>query len=207
MTTKCCGRASISPKAIKKLMLGMKKEMYKALMVIVAGVVVAINGYSQVRPVESDAASSRKPAAPSSFAAKYEGGMFGFNEREVGTLKFDEENKRLVFFGKDQKEKFSFAYDAMQVIYPQSKSVTSTTGNVVRNIPLPGAILGGFIKEKRQYLVLHFDDPDFEIKGVVNFKLDNRELLDSVIQTLGEKAKLKQRGDAYYRPRSSRTEI
>jgi len=36
---------------------------------------------------------------------------------------------------------------------------------------------------------------------LVNFKVDNKELLDSVIQTLGQKAQMQQRGDAYYRPR------
>lgn len=158
---------------------------------------------AQVRPVEKETApvETRKSDAPPSFSAKYEGGMFGFNDKEQGTVKFDDANQRIVFYGKDQKEKFSIPYNAMLVIYPQSKSVTSNTGNVVRNIPLPGAVLGGFIKEKRRYLVLHFDDIDVDAKGVVNFKLDSKELLDSVIQALGEKAELKQRGDAYYRPR------
>ena len=53
-------------------------------------------------------------------------------KKEDGTLKFDDENERLVFFGKDQKEKFQIPYKSVLVIYPQSKSVTSTTGNVVR---------------------------------------------------------------------------
>jgi hypothetical protein len=79
--------------------------------------------------------------------------------------------------------------------------VTSTTGTVVSHIPLPGAGLGSYIKEKRQYLVVQFKDPDADVEGLVNFKVDNKELLDSVIQTLGQKAQMQQRGDAYYRPR------
>ncbi len=122
-------------------------------------------------------------------------------------LKFDDDNQRLVFFGKDQKEKFSIPYKSVQVIYPQSRSVTSTTGQVVRNIPLPGAFLDTLIKEKRRYLVLHFDDPDVEARGLVNFKLDNKELLDSVLQSLAGKANLTQRGDAYYRPKKIKNEI
>ena len=134
--------------------------------------------------------------------------MFGFNKKEEGTLKFDDENERLVFYGEDQKEKFHIPYKSVLVIYPQSKSVTSTTGNVVRHIPLPGAGLAGLIKEKRRYLVLHFDDPDVEAaKGVLNFKLEDKVLLDSVIQSLAGKAKLTQRGDAYYRPRQIKNEI
>jgi hypothetical protein len=148
------------------------------------------------------------PAAPASFEAKYEGGMFGFSKKEEGTLRFDDANERLVFFDKQQKERFHIPYKSVMVIYPQSRSVTSTAGHVVRNIPLPGAILGGLIKEKRRYLILHFDDPDVEAaRGLVNFKLDNKALLDSVIQSLAGKASLTQRGDAYYRPKKIKNEI
>jgi len=164
--------------------------------------VAAISISAQPRPIQtSPSPVKRAPAAPPSFEAKYEGGMFGYSSKETGTLKFDDDNSRLVFYGADKKEKFSIPYDAFVVIYPQSKSVTSTTGNVVKYIPLPGAGLGGFIKEKRQYLVAQFKDPDADVEGLVNFKLDKKELLDSAIQTLGEKANMQQRGDAYYRPK------
>jgi len=134
--------------------------------------------------------------------------MFGFNEREVGTLKFDDDNQRLVFFGKDLKEKFHIPYKSVLVIYPQSKSVTSTAGSVISHIPLPGAGLAGLMREKRRYLVMHFDDPDVEAaRGLVNFKLEDKALLDSVIQSLAGKAKLTQRGDAYYRPKKIKNEI
>lgn len=158
---------------------------------------------AQPRPIDKPLSTPAKAQAPQSFEAKYEGGMFGFSDREVGTLKFDDENVRLVFYGADKKEKFSIPYDSLVVIYPQSKSVTSTTGTVVSHIPLPGAGLAGFIKEKRQYLVAQFKDPDADVEGLVNFKLDNKDLLDSVIQTLGQKAQMQQRGDAYYRPKKT----
>jgi hypothetical protein len=160
--------------------------------------------FSQPRPADKAPSSIKKAPAPSSFSAKYEGGMFGFGKKETGTLKFDDANSRFVFFGEDNKELFGIPYSAFLVIYPQSKTVTSTTGNVVRNIPLPGAILGGFIKEKRSYLIIQFDDPDVDAKGTINFKLDNKELLDSVLDTLASKAGLQQRGDAYYKPRSDK---
>lgn len=170
---------------------------------------LAAISFGQPRPVEkpSQPIVQKAPVAPETFIAKYEGGLFGYNQKQEGRLKFDDDNERLVFFGKDQKELFSIPYHSLLVIYPQSRSVTSNTGNVVRHIPLPGAFLGGLIKEKRRYLILHFDDPDVDAKGVVNFKLSNKELLDSVIQTLGDKAKLTQRGDAYYRKRAPKTEI
>ena len=113
-------------------------------------------------------------------------------------------NERLVFYGEDGKEKFSIPFSAMLVVYPQSKSVTSTTGNVVSHIPLPGAGLAGFIKEKRRYLIMQIEDPDADVKGVVNFKLESKDLLDSMLAAIAQKARLEQRGDAYYRPRSSK---
>jgi hypothetical protein len=154
----------------------------------------------QMRPVEP-APAAVKPA-PQSIEAKYEGGIFGFSKKQEGTLRFDDINERLVFFAKDGKEQFSLPYLAMQVIYPQSRSVTSTTGNVVRHIPLPGSFLGGFIKEKRRYLIIHFEDPDVRASGVASFKLDSKDLLDSVLQSLAGKAELTQRGEAFYRPKN-----
>ena len=184
--------------------------MNRILLLITALLLSAAAVSAQPRPAE---ASSKSPAvaanpAPPSVQAKYEGGMFGYTQKEAGTLKFDDANERLVFLGKDQKEKFHIPYDAILVIYPQSKSVTSTTGNVVRHIPLPGAGLAGLLKEKRRYLILHFEDPDVEAaKGLLSFKLEDKALLDSVIQSLAGEAKLTQRGDAYYRPRKIKNEI
>ncbi len=179
---------------------------YKLLILVIF--LFSAGAWAQPRPVEKPVPPApQRAAAPESFTAKYEGGLFGFNDKEEGRLKFDDANERLIFFGKDQKEMFSIPYDSMLVIYPQSKSVTTTAGNVVSHIPLPGAGLAGLIKEKRRYLVVHFDDPDVDAKGVVNFKLATKELLDSVIQSLGDKAKLTQRGDAFYRKRVVKTEI
>ena len=182
--------------------------MKRIYFLIVAVCAFAGAAFAQPRPVEPSLTLPSKPRslstapAAASFAAKYEGGMFGFSKKEEGTLKFDDDNQRLIFIGKDQKEKFHIPYDAVLVIYPQSKSVTSTAGQIVKNVPLPGAMLGGLIKEKRSYMILHFEDPDIEAaRGIVNFKLATKELLDSVIQSLAGKADLAQRGDAFYRPK------
>lgn len=178
--------------------------MKKILFLFVLSLFICAASVSaQPRPVDKTSApqsSTPKTPAPASFPANYEGGMFGYSEKEKGTLRFDDGNERIVFFGKDKKEKFSIPYKAMLVVYPQSNSVQSTTGKVVGVVPYAG-ILGQFIREKRRYLVVNFDDPDVKAQGIVNFKLANKELLDSVIYTLGEKAKLTQRGDAYYRPK------
>ena len=157
---------------------------------------------AQPRPVEKPTPTPGvvKPA-PAAFTAKYEGGMFGYSKREEGTLKFDDDNERFVFFGKDQKEKFSIPYKSMLIVTPQSQRVQSTAGKVVSVIPY-ASLLGGFIKERRRYLVIHFDDPDVEAKGLTNFRIDDPALLDSVIAALGTKAELKARGDGYIRPKA-----
>ncbi len=72
-------------------------------------------------------------------------------------------------------------------------------GKLYRRIPLPGAGLAGLIRSKKSYLVVHFSDPEVDVKGVVSFKLENKDLLGRVINTLGEKAKLTPRGGAFYR--------
>ena len=177
---------------------------------LISFIVFALSAIAFAQPRPADRASTPSAAAkpaPVSFEAKYEGGLFGFTTREMGTLKFDDANQRIVFFDKNQKEMFGIPYSSLIVVSPQSNSVTSTTGNVIRNIPLPGAALGGLIREKKRYLMLQFSDPDADARGIVSFKLDNKELLQSVIQTLGEKAKMTQRGDAYYRPRVIKTDI
>ena len=63
-----------------------------------------------------------------------------------------------------------------------------------------------FIKEKRRYLIIQYSDADADVRGVTSFKLENKELLDSVIKTLGEKAELRKRGDSYIRSRQMPTD-
>lgn len=182
----------------------MKKMLLVFALSLFAGVSFAA---AQPRIVE------KKPETPQpatlaqvAFKARYEGGMFGFSEKETGTLKFDGNNLRLVFFGKDNQELFGIPYNAIQVIYPQSKSVQSTGGKVMQQLPLPGAgIAGVFMKNKTRYMIVNFDDPEVSAKGTVNFKFDSQEMLNSAIQTLGNKAEMQQRGDAFYRPKKTPT--
>ncbi len=187
----------------------MKKILFSIAFAVLC---FSVNALAQARPAEKSQETKTMArtaaSAPASFEAKYEGGMFGFGQRQKGTLKFDDANERLVFYGKDRKEKFSIPYKAMLVISPQSQSVRSTAGSVVSAIPLPGAGLAGLIRSKRRYLVVNFKEPDADVRGLVNFRIENKELLESVLQTLGEKAKMTKRGDAYYRPQSIvKTEI
>lgn len=172
---------------------------------VVAVFVFVGAAFGQMRPPEKETAPKTVKPAPAVVNAQYQGGFFGVSDKESGTLKFDDVNERLTFHGEDGKERFGIPYASVLMIYPDEKSVTTTAGNVVRHIPLPGAGLAGLIKEKRRYLILNYDDPDVDAKGTTSFKLESKEMLDSVIFSIGTKAKLKQRGEAYIRPKVVQT--
>lgn len=156
--------------------------------------------FAQPRPVERTPASTTvKP----SYEARYEGGLFGQSDTEKGWLKFDDTNERVVFYRKDNREMFAVPYASLIVVYPDSKVGTSTTGNVVSRLPLPGAGLAGLLSKRTKFLIMQFDDPEVEVKGTANFKFEDKEMLLEFITALGTKAKMKQRGDAYYRARSA----
>ncbi|MDH3491954.1 MAG: hypothetical protein OEM82_00240 [Acidobacteriota bacterium] len=131
---------------------------------------------------------------------KYQGGLFGYSKKEHGTIKFDDINERLSFYGKDGKERFSIPYSSIVVVYPSQTKVQSGTGRAVGAIPFPGAGIGGlFMKKKKNYLVVNYDDQDVDAKGAINFLVDTPEILFNSIYTIGEKAEMKPRGDSYIR--------
>lgn len=177
--------------------------MKKVILLLSVVLCFSAIAFAQPRPVEKTPQTNAKKTAPASFEAKYEGGMFGYSKKEKGNLKFDDENSRLVFYGEDKKEKFFIPYKSLLVVYPSERKVQSGTGRAISAIPIFGAGIGGsLLKKKKNYLVIQFDDPDVKAEGTTNFLVDTGDLLYSVIYTLGEKAKLTQRGDAYYRPRT-----
>jgi hypothetical protein len=162
---------------------------------------------AQPRP----AGKSHQPAAPAVtqkvFEVKYQGGAFGFNDKQEGTLRIDEPNQRIVFFGKDQKELFGIPFRSLTIVAPQKTVGTPTSGRVVSMIPLPGAGLASLVREKKRYLVLYYNDPDVDANGVVSFKVENKAALEAAIQAVGESARLTKRGDTYYRPRDAKSDI
>ncbi len=176
--------------------------MKKLLFVIFAVLSFSAMMYAQPRPVDRTPVKSTKPL-PESFKARYDGGIFGSTGKEKGYFKFDDANERAVFYREDNKELFSIPYASLLVIYPDVKEHMSQTGNVISRLPLPGAGLAGLKSTESKYLVINFDDPDVDAKGTANFKFNDKELLLTFIDALGTKAKLKQRGQAYYRPRNS----
>jgi hypothetical protein len=137
------------------------------------------------------------PPAPPTVKAKYEGGVFGYNKKIDGTLNFDELNQRLVFKNGKQKEILFIPYSALTGAYGDTHSVRPAAATVASSIPSIYAIPAAFIKTKVRYLTLQYSDPDSKVAGVTSFRLENKDILDSVLNTVAGKAGLTRRGEVF----------
>ena len=137
------------------------------------------------------------PPAPPTVNAKYEGGVFGYNKKIEGTLNFDEGNQRLVFKDGKQKEILFIPYAALTGAFADTHSVRPAAATVASNIPSIFALPANLIKTKVRYLTLQYSDPDSKVNGVTSFRLQNKDILDSVLNTLAGKAGLSKRGDIF----------
>ncbi|MCA1566951.1 MAG: hypothetical protein LC803_15150 [Acidobacteria bacterium] len=154
-----------------------------------------------------DPSDAKKPApsatttapAPQSMKVKYEGGIFGYNKKQTGTLNFDDESSRLVFRDKAQKEYISIPYKAIAAAYADTQSRRPTAATVISNVPSIFALPARFIRKKYRYLTMQFSDPDTQVHGVTSFKVDNKEVLASFLEAVARKAELTPRGEAYVR--------
>ena len=161
------------------------------------------------RAVESSAeepvvATSRPapPAPPKVVKAKYMGGYGGIRQKREGLLAFDDRNQRLIFLDKDEREVLSIAYEAIDVTFPDSETrqlMGQGTKDVMFGTLGPLALPGLLFKKNFQYLTIQFEDRDTELKGVTQFKLENRDITESVTHALAQKAGLVQRGQIYLR--------
>jgi hypothetical protein len=169
------------------------------LLMVVAAVAVCAQ---RPRPVDTRAAatdaSKAVPApAPQTMAAKYEGGIFGYTKTMDGTLSFDDTNQRLLF-RKGQKELFFIPYNAVTSAFADTQKRQPAAATVAQVVPYFGWPLG-LIKTKVRYLTLQYSDPDTRVAGVTSFRLANKDLVDSVVYTLANKAGLIPRGEVYIR--------
>jgi hypothetical protein len=172
--------------------------MKKVVSIVAVVLTLAFVGPSQTKTADQPAA--QKADAGTSVDAQYEGGIYGSAGQSKGTIILDDSAERLIFYRKgDQREMFSIPWEDMAVIYPDTKVVMSHTGNVVSRVPLPGAGFAGLLHSHSRYLVITFDDRDIGITGTANFKFSDKKKLLAFINTLGTKARMKQKGDAYYR--------
>jgi hypothetical protein len=165
--------------------------------------VFATGAYAQ-RPRSMDPDPATKPAttstttrpAPKSMKAKYEGGVFGYRKTMDGTLIFDDENNRLLFKDNKPPKEISIPYAAINQAFADTQKQRPAAATVASHIPLYG-IPAGFIKTKVRYLTVQFEDPDSKVSGVTSFKLENKDVLESVLVTLAEKTGMTRRGDIY----------
>lgn len=159
-------------------------------------------------PNSTDVSTNMPPPAPApaSVNAKYEGGVFGYTKKMTGTLNFEDESRRLVFRDKTGKEILFVPYDAINGAFNDIKKVQPAAATVAQNAPIPGAgLAGSLIKTTVRYLSLQYSDEDSRVSGIAAFKLDNQEIMDSVLYTLANKAGLTARGQIYVRKATKET--
>jgi hypothetical protein len=174
--------------------------MKKAILAAACALLLSAMAYAQPRPPEK--AQTLSPDVQ--WEARYEGGIFGASNKERGIIKVDDENERVVFYRKsegksDPEEMFTIPYQALIVLYPDSKEDVPQSGKVISKLPLPGAGLATLMSHSTKYANMQFDDADLEIKGTASFRFDDPKQLQSFLHSLGPRAKMVQRGDAYYR--------
>jgi hypothetical protein len=131
--------------------------------------------------------------------------VIGYSKKQDGTLTFDDTNHRLLFRNKQQKEVLFIPYDAISAAYPDTQSRRPTAATVIGSVPTPYGlnIPAWFVRKKYRYLTLHFNDPDTNVSGLASFKVENKAILASVLNTLANKSGLTQRGEGFIRKRSS----
>lgn len=179
---------------------------FYATLLLVA--VTTIGVYAQ-RPrtidTSSDPAETAKTvaAAPQSFKAKYEGGVPTHRQKLDGVLAFDDTNNRLSFKSPKLKEPLFIPYTAVTQAFGDTQSRTPTAASVVGSLPVPYGLNlpARLIKKKYRYLTVQFFDDDSQMGGLTSFKLDNKELVESVVAALATKSGLVARGDIYVRDR------
>ena len=155
--------------------------------------------YAQ-RPRSMEQESQPKPKttpAPSTVKAKYEGGVFGYTKTMEGTLTFDDVNSRLLFKDKKTTKQIHIPYAVVTSAFADTKKRQPSAATVASAVPIIYALPAHFIKTKVRYLTLQYNDPDSQQAGITSFKLENKEILNSVLVTLAEKAGMTQRGDVY----------
>lgn len=146
-------------------------------------------------------------AAPTSMKAKYEGGVFGYNKTMEGTLTFDDGNQRLLFKDSKSPKEISIPYESLTSVFADTKKKQPAAATVAGNVPTIYSLPARFIKTKVRYLTLQYDDQDSHVGGITSFKLENKELLASVVTTLAQKAGMTQRGDIYVKKRDDATKL
>ncbi|HYT49157.1 MAG TPA: hypothetical protein VEL78_02120 [Pyrinomonadaceae bacterium] len=170
-----------------------------ALTLTIAAGILAQRPRTTAQDATADSANMpAPPAAPATVKAKYEGGVFGYPQKMDGTINFEDSNERLVFKNEKQKELFPIPYKAITGAYGDTHAVRPKAASIGSVVPYIGMPIG-LIKTKVRYLTVQYSDPDSNVSGVTSFRLDNKDVLDSVLYTLAQKAGLTRRGEVFVR--------
>lgn len=153
------------------------------------------------RSIEPEEKTPPPPPAPKTVKAKYEGGVFGYNKTMEGTLTFDDENERLVFKDKKPPKEIHIPYNAIASAFADTQKRRPAAASVASAVPVIFTLPARFIKTKVRYLTIQYSDPDTKVNGITSFRLENKEILASVVATLAEKAEMTKRGDIYVKKR------
>lgn len=160
------------------------------------------------RTAEPEPAKPNAPApAPKTVKAKYEGGVFGYNKTMEGTLTFDDANNRLLFKDKKPPKEIHLPYESITSAFADTQKRRPAAATVASHIPLIYALPAHFIKTKVRYLTVQYSDPDSNVSGITSFKLENKEMLESVLTTLAQKAGMTLRGDVYVKKRDDSSKL
>jgi len=164
---------------------------YRKLTTAALVVLALISAVAAQKPNTAKNDPVKPPPAPQTVTAKYEGGVFGYNKKQEGTLSFDDMNHRLVFRNKQGKEVLFIPYTAINQEFADTQARRPKSATILGSVPVPYGINPiGFIKTKNQYVTIQFYDEDAHIGGVTSFRVDNKEICNSVVNTLAEKAGL-----------------
>lgn len=159
-----------------------------------------LSGANAQRPRSIEAEPAQKSTvapAPSTVKAKYEGGVFGYTKTMEGTLTFDDANSRLLFRDKKTPKQIHIPYSAVTSAFADTQKRQPAAATVASAVPLIYTLPARFIKTKVRYLTVQYNDQDSQQAGITSFKLENSEILNSVLVALAEKTGMTQRGDIY----------
>ena len=155
--------------------------------------------YAQ-RPRTMEADPSQKtttPPPPRTVKAKYEGGVFGYTKTMQGTLTLDDANEQLLFREKNGAKQINIPYSSLTSAFADTKKVQPKAATVAGAVPTIYTLPAQFIKTKVRYLTVQYNDPDSQQNGITSFKLENQEILNSVLVALAAKSGMMLRGDIY----------
>jgi hypothetical protein len=141
------------------------------------------------------------PAAPKSVKAKYEGGVFGYTKTMEGTLLFDDANNQLLFQDNKSAKQINIPYAAITSAFSDTKKVQPKAATIAGAVPTIYSLPAQFIKTKVRYLTIQYSDLDTRVSGITSFKLENREIIESLLAALAEKSGMTLRGDIYVKKR------